>query len=450
VTELPDVVAGVLEHASGDEQLEAYAVHRIETTIQAGTDATVRQITRAETRGVGVRVIRDCRLGYASTSDLEPDAIRLTVQRARTNALAGDRDDAQGLPEPAERPPADGLWSPALSLSTLAEKTALVVDLARRVVSLDPRVRALDTAEYHEERRTVAVASTRGVRTVHETGYVELWSDALGEDPSGPASDYAYRFSRSPGELDVESVAAEAVARTVRMLGPPVSHHAGAPVVLDPAVVADLLTAVGKGLSGGPVSSGRTPFAGRKGEQVAAACVRLVDDGLSPSVLAAGTYDDEGVPRRRTPLVEDGVLVGSMHSTVTARATEAPSGSTGNARRTTHKAVPRAAATGLVLGPTTHLDDALSGLDEAVYVQQLSGSGSGINPVTGRVDVGGVGWLLRRGAPAGRLDTVPISTSLPAMLRSVIAVGDDAAQVPFTPAVASTVVCDGGLVDGSR
>jgi len=197
---------------------------------------------------------------------------------------------------------------------------------------------------------------------------------------------------------------------------------------------------VGKGLSGGPVSSGRTPFAGRHGATVAASCVSLTDDGRSPDFLAAAMFDDEGVPRRVTQLIDQGVLVGAMHSSVTAKAASAAAGSTGNARRGSHKSVPRAAPNCLFLAPTTGLTELMSNLDEAVYIQQLSGSGAGINAVTGRVDVGGVGWLLRRGQVVGRVETVAISTTLPDLLGSVVAIGDDSYQVPFSPTAASTVV----------
>ncbi|MEJ7708079.1 MAG: metallopeptidase TldD-related protein [Nocardioidaceae bacterium] len=174
------------------------------------------------------------------------------------------------------------------------------------------------------------------------------------------------------------------------------------------------------------------------------------DDGRSHLSPTTYLYDDEGVPQRRTPLIRRGALVGALHSTVTATATGSSGGSTGNARRASHKSVPRAAPTSVVLEATTRRAELLSGLDEAVYLQQLSGSGAGINPVTGRVDVGGVGGLLRRGQIVGRIDTVPVATSLLSFLQSIEAVADDAYPVPFTSAAGSTVLCDGQLIGSSR
>jgi PmbA protein len=449
VSELSQVVTRVLDFAHGREHVEAYAVHRVSTTVQVDAHAEVRQVSRAETRGVGVRVIQDGRLGYASSSTLDEGALRRTVELARSNAEIGDPDAAQGLPEPEAVPAMEGV-DRALETATLTEKIGLVVDVARRVVSLDPRVGSLDTAEYHDEQKTVAVASTRGVEATHTTGYAEVWVEALGEDEHGRVSDSGYHFGRSPGDCDPEVLAGRAVARTVRLLGPVSVARDDLPILLDPSVVADLLTAIGKGLSGGPVSSGRTPFKGYVGTAVAGPCVDLTDEGRLRLSPAAAPFDDEAAPRRRTTLIDGGVLVGALHSTVTARATGPSAVSTGNARRATYKAPPHAAPSCLVLSPTVSLQELTSRLDEAIYIQQLSGSGAGINPVTGRVNVGAVGALLRAGEPAGRLGAISVSTTLMDILRSIEAVADDAYPVPFTPTAAATVLCRSDLMSPGR
>jgi PmbA protein len=449
VAELSEVVTRALDFALDGEHVEAYAVHRVSTAVQVDAGAEIRQVSRAEIRGVGVRVIHDGRLGYASCSALDEADLRRTVELARSNAGVGDRDAAQGLPEPEAIPSMEGV-DPALETATLTEKIDLVVDVARRVVSLDPRVRSLDTAEYHDEHKTVAIASTHGVAASYSNGYAEAWVDALGEDEHGRASDSGYQFGGSPDDCDPELLAASAVERTVRLLGPVSAPRTGLAIMLDPSVVADLLTAIGKGLSGGPVSSGRTPFKGCVGTAVGAPCVDLADEGRLRLSPAAAPFDDEAAPRRRTSLIDGGVLVGALHSTVTARAIGTSAASTGNARRATHKSPPHAAPSCLVLAPTVSLQELTSQLDEAIYIQQLSGSGAGINAVTGRVNVGGVGALLRAGEPAGRVDTISLSTTLMDFLRSISAVADDAYPVPFTPTAAATVLCTSDLMSPGR
>ena len=427
----------VLDHAAGgDGELEAYVEHRVVTTVQAGADAAVRHVGRADTRGVGVRAVVGAHVGYASTADVSDAGLDAVVEHARANADVGDADPAGAAlacSEPAKQ--VAGLCLTPLIEMTPDAKIALVTELARRVTTLDARVPRLDTAEWRDEHRRVAVVSTTGVSAAYETAFAELSSDALGEDGSAGAVDWGYWWGRDPGAVDVEALAQEVVGRTVRLLGPVAATRTVDTVLLDPEVSALLLQAVGRGLTGSALGNERSPFAGRHGERVAADLLAVVDDGLSTSGPGGAPVDDEGVPRRRTPLITDGVLVGALHSMATAASMDASS--TGNARRSSHKAAPRAAPSVLRLAPSSA---GVNVAGEAVYVQQVSGSVAGISAVTGRVSLGGVGYLLRDGEPAGRLPTLPIATSMRSLLAELVAVGDDARVVAGQSLLAPTLV----------
>lgn len=442
--DLIDVADHVLAHNLPGEQMEAYVLHRIATTVQVGAGAVVRHVGRAETRGVGVQVIANSRMGYASTADLSPAGLAKAVSRARANGLAADRDESAVLPQPQEAPDPQSLWHVALAGTSMEAKIQIATELADRVTRVDPQIRSLDTAEYHDEQLTVAIASTQGVRAEHRRGYAEVFVDALGESTDGAVGDYAYWCGRDPTSIDVESLAAAAVARTTRLLSARAIGPVDGPVVLDGSVVAAFLVAVGRACSGGPLSSGRSAFAGLQGTAVGAETVTLVDDGLLPAAPGAAVIDDEGVPRSRTNLVSRGVLVGALHSTATAAAFGGSARSTGNARRSTHKSPPRAAPTALFLEPNCGRAELFAQPGEAVYLQQLSGSQSGISSITGRVNVGGAGYLMRDGQPAGRLPNMSAATTLTAFLAAIQLVADDAQPVLRQPVVAPTVLCSPG------
>ena len=183
--ELLDLVESVLIHVEPGEDLEAYAVHRTETTVQAGTGPVVRHVGRSETRGVGVRVVVGARMGYASTSDLSPSGLASVVARARDNARVVDRDESAVLPRAERVAEVPGLWHAGLGATSLASKVESTIELARRVTGIDPRVRALDTAEYHDEDVLVAIASSAGVRAEHRRAFAELYTDAIAEAEVG-------------------------------------------------------------------------------------------------------------------------------------------------------------------------------------------------------------------------------------------------------------------------
>lgn len=426
----------VLDRAVGAlDDLEVYVEHRAVTTVQASTGGELRDIGRSEILGIGVRAITGERVGYASTTDTTDRGLDDVVSRAHANAEASDADPpGSRLVEASPAKTRLDLCLKPLTEMSLDVKVSLVTSLARRVTTLDSRVRRLDTAQWRDERRGVAITSTRGLATSYESAFAELWCDALGEDDYGAASDYAFWWGRDPSAVDVDSVAAAAVNRTVRLLGAPTPIRESNPVVLDPAVSGMLLEAIGKALTGSALGSRRSPFAGRLGERVAASIVQLSDDGTCAQTPRSAPFDAEGVPRQYTELIQSGVLVGAMHSTATA----AGEGhvSTGNATRSSYKALPRTAANALRLAPTA---GSSAGIGNATYLQQVSGGGAGISPVTGRVNLGGIGYVIRDGEPAGRLPTVPISTDLLTILNELVSIHDDAKTITDRPVLAPTV-----------
>lgn len=435
-----DLATTVLDLARKGEDLEVYLQHTTGTTVHSGAGGEIRRVDQSHVRGLAVRVFAECRVGFAASTDLRPDGVAAIAALARRNAAAGDVDPDNVPPEPEHPAAVPDLLHPSLTAFTLDDTLRLTAELARAVDATDDRV-GVDTVQWHHERVETAVASTRGVHVAHIRGHAELVVDTVGEDDFGRAAEYASWAGRNPYDVDVDALASQAVQRTLRLLGPRALAVDGLPVVLDPAVVADLLAVIGRACTGGVLLSGRSPFAGRRDERLATPTVRLIDDGTATASPTSAAYDGEGVPRRATVLVDGGVLVGALHSTATARATGDGARSTGNARRATHKAPPRVAPTNLTLAPTDSY-----GNPDAVHLQQLSGAGSGISAITGRVDVGALGWLSRGGEPAGPLPTLPLSTDLVTFLSAIVAVADDAHPVPYTPVTAPTVVCDPALL----
>lgn len=447
--ELEAAAENVLGRTGDGEDVEVYGLHRAVTTVHAGTGGEIIHVGRGETRGIGVRAVAGGRMGYASTADLTGPGLTHCVGQARDNALLAEVDPAARLPAPQVVPGVPNLCHPDLVGTPLEHKVRLAADLARRVATLDPRVRGVDTATYRDEVATVLIASTRGMNVMHERGFVELSVDVVADDGETVAADTGHYTGRSPLECDVEAIAEAAVRRTVRLLGPRRPAPPGVPVLFDPDASAVFLAAAGRGFTASAIGSGRGPFADRSGGPVAAPCVTLVDDGLHPLSPLTAPFDDEGTPRQRTTLIERGTATGVLHSIATAAAADAERPSTGNARRGSHKSPPVVAPTTLVLTPTYAAEDLLTHSPDLIYLQQLTGSQSGVSAANGRIEVGVIGFRVRDGEVAGAV-ALPLSTTVENLLQQVLAVGDDGRVVPESPVLAPTVVCHSRAVARPR
>src|SRR5207244_2195819 len=100
----------------------------------------------------------------------------------------------------------------------------------------------------------------------------------------------------------------EAAQRALRRLGARRVKTAEVPVVFDPEMAASLVRHIA-GAASGPALYRRASFlVGKLGERIASPSVTIVDDGTMPGALGSRPFDGEGLPVRRTVVVDQGVL----------------------------------------------------------------------------------------------------------------------------------------------
>ena len=120
--------------------------------------------------------------------------------------------------------------------------------------------------------------------------------------------------------------------RTLRRLGARKVATQDVPVVLDPDMAASLLRSLCGAVSGSAIYRGASFLAGQL-RAAGGACANLtvVDDGRMPGALGSRPFDGEGLPTRRTVVIEKGVLASYLLDTYTGR--KLGLASTGNASR---------------------------------------------------------------------------------------------------------------------
>jgi PmbA protein len=268
--------------------------------------------------------------------------------------------------------------------------------------------------------------STAGLASEYRRTDCWCVASAIAERDGDTQTGFSFRVAREPDELDHEAVGREAAERGARLLGAVKPATERLPVVLDPWAAAAFLGVLASGLSAEEVQKGRSLLAGLVGERVASEAVTLVDDGRLPEGPASAPLDDEGVPTSRTPLIDRGVLRGFLHNTVTARRDGSGARSTGNASRPSYRGVPGVSTTNLLVEPGPEPPEALlASAGRGVYVQEVKGVHSGANPISGEFSVGAAGLRVEGGALGEPLREMTIASTLPEVLRSVVAVGSD-------------------------
>lgn len=408
----------------GAKQAEAYLeVGR--TSSCRVRDGQIEDVTEATSKGVGLRVIAKNRLGFAYTSDFEPASLSAFVDRAVELAQAAAADPLNGLPgqrELAGRGDAGELFDPAVAAlpSDWKVKTAIEVEKAARAV--DPRITAIDSVGAGDYVAEVYVASTEGLAAGYSGTYVYMHAAPVASEGGQLQVGHWMAYKRFLAELDSpEEVGREAARRALRMLGARKVKTQRVPVVFDPQIAGSLVGSLAAAANGGSIYKKASIFAGKLGKRVAAKGVTVVDDGLLPRGLGTSPVDGEGVPARRTAIVEDGVLRSFLYDSFTAR--KAGAKSTGNASRG-YRSLPAIGINNLYLEPGAKSPEEIIGeVKNGLYVTAMLGRGA--DTVTGGYSRGANGLWIENGELAYPVQEITVAGNLLDMLQGIDAVGSD-------------------------
>lgn len=441
--ELLDIAERIVAMASNGEQLEVYVARGRSTSVKA-YDGEVESLSSAQSQGVGIRVINDHRQGFAHAGSLDDDVILDTLQDARDNVIFGEPDDFYGLAEPdgVEAVEQD-LWCQALVDFPADKKVELALALERAVKGKDDRVEGVRTASYGDSAGEAAVATSNGMSAYGNGTFSHISVSALAVDGEETKIGGGVDVSRDPNELDLEKAATDAVDRAVRMFGATKPPSQRLTIMMEPRFAATLISLAGGTLTGERVLKGRSPFADRKGEQIASTALTLVDDPTDGRSMAADTFDGEALACRRNVLIESGTLNRFLHNSYTGR--RSGSGSTGSAVRG-YRSTPGVGcqALSIVPGERSH-DELLAEIETGLYVQSLTGLHSGVNAVSGDFSVGAEGLMIRNGTLAEPVREVTIASTLQRLLLDIAAVGNDLEWLPGGTGSCSLVIHDVSL-----
>ena len=435
----------ISETATGLRQLAADVVDRAlragaaeaEVVIREGDEFSalvrmgeVETLKESGARGIGVRVFLGTAGAYrtanTSTSDFSEAGLAHLVSGALDLAKVTSVDPFTGLPEASEM----GQLTADLKLyydDVYGLPPAERIDYARRAeaaaLSADPRLTKSDGGSFDVATGHKVMVNSRGFSGEYRRSYCSLSAMPIAETAKGGMQrDYWYSSARTLKKLDSpESIGAEAARRTLRRLDARRVRTQSVPVVFAPEIARSLVGSMFEAANGDSIYRGASFWTDKLGQQVASENVTVIDDGTLTGLFGTAPFDGEGLPTRRTVVIEKGVLKNYLLNSYTARKLKMRS--TGNASRGL-AGTPGIGGGNLFLEageltPQQLLADVKSGF----YVTELMGSG--VNMVTGDYSRGAAGLWIENGELTYAVEEITIAGNLKEMLNNVTAIAND-------------------------
>ncbi len=278
---------------------------------------------------------------------------------------------------------------------------------------------------YTDRFRTVYYASTRGACFIEERPFIGLLIGAVGRK-----GDLVQNAFQSLGSIDdfgivlgKEELAAETAKRACDLLHAPKCEGGRTTVILDPAFTGLFTHEAFGHLSEADFLYENEPM--RKlmhiGRRVGPDFLNIVDDGSLSNYMGSLHVDDEGTPTRRNMLVQNGILVGHLHSLETAaKMGEAP---TGNARAISGSFMPIVRMTNTFIEPGKwKKEDLFKDVDDGIYACEGLGGQTQMEMFTFTASYG---YRIRHGQIAELVRDVMVTGNVFETLSNIDAISDD-------------------------
>lgn len=377
-----EVINRVLEKAlaEGAEFAELFLEDREETNIPYQSEK-VQGVRSLRIYGAGLHLLNGKQRVYVYTNDTSEECLMKLVRKGC--GMLKEKRKAFGerltLEEKQYHNPCPVLLYPGEVAN--AEKIRMLLLAEKAAKGAGPSVRSLSMNYYDTDQR-VTIANTEGVFVKDRRVTTRLRVSPLVENEKGTYAGYR-EFTKAQGfeafreEQAFADYVEEAVWSADRILRADTVKPCVVPVVLAAGECGTLWhESCGHSLEAVAIAAGSSAFKGKIGEQVASEKVTLIDDGTLEGQYGSGAIDDEGHPRQRNVLIENGILKGYLCDRYYGRLIGMES--TGSGRRQNYTYAPAARMTNTFLAEgTDDEEEMIRSVDNGLYVKSIGGGYGG-------------------------------------------------------------------------
>ena len=449
-----DVLARALKSGATDAEVVLYEGDEFSAMVRLGQVETLKE---SGSRAIGLRVFIGQHVASTSSSDFSAEGLTHLVEGALALARITSEDPFAGLPEPEKFGKLDGdlrLYFDDVNHMPPAER----IEIARRTeaaaLAYDTRIQNSRGGDFDTATSHKIMLNSRGFFGEYRRSYCGFSASPIAQDEKGNMQrDSWFSNARTTTKLDnPEAVGHEAARRTLRRLNARRVPTQKASVVFAPELSQSVIGNIFDAANGDAIYRNASFFSGMLGERVAGENITVIDDGTlvfrdenGDGIGGFGTrpFDGEGLPTRRTVLVERGILTNYVLNTYTARKLHMQS--TGNASRGL-AGNPGIGAGNFFLEPgTVTPEQIIADVKTGLYVTETMGHG--VNLVTGDYSHGASGLWIENGEIAYPVEEITIAGNLKDMYKNIVAIGND--LVFHGASAAPTLRIEGMTIAGS-
>ncbi len=395
---------------------------QVEVSVSQGTNFKVdilqdeiEKLTEAVSKGLGLRIFVEGKVARASSSDFSEDTLQKLIKNAVHRARLSSADPLAGLPE-KEPLAVDAaslkIYDPAI-LEMAPEKKIAAAKETEAICLADKRIKKTFGSSFSTYIGERYLSNSNGFSGSFKRTSCSCGVYLQAGEGSNLFDEGWYDSSVNLEGLEsAETIAKKAIHRVTRLIGGRKVESQNVPVVFEPPMTAEILGFFSTCVRGNSVYLKQSFLAGKIGEKIGNESVTIIDDGLKIGAPGTEPFDSEGVPLRKTVIMEKGILKNYLLDTYAARKLSMKS--TGNSGGPNNLY--------LAAGLSTP-EQIIKSVDKGLFLTGTIGFGQ--VPTTGDISRGAFGIWIEKGELSYPVSEITISGNLAQLLQSIQMIGND-------------------------
>ncbi|WP_333784091.1 TldD/PmbA family protein [Thermocrinis sp.] len=380
-------------------------------------------LSKSKELGLGIRVLKDFKQGFAYTTEISQDSVIKCVKRAIESLELTPEDRGFVLNKNPVQGELKAAYDSEGTSISLEDRIEILINLEKLVKKFDNRIVGSRKSSLKELKVEVYCLNSYGLEYSYKTTYFSCFTSALAVENGEEAISYEYRAGRFIKDIDFEEMAKDVSFKATAQLGASSYETKVIPVIFFRDSAALLLEAFSPMFLGDSLVKDKTMLKGKENTPVGSSVLTIIDDGTLEHGLGSLEIDAEGILSKKNVIIEKGIFKRFLHSLYTA--VKCDTEPTGNSVRNSFKSLPTSGIRNLYIekGPYS-LEDLLNIYDETFFVLDLMGLHT-VDPISGDFSLGASGIILKKGRKEKAVKGVVIGGNVKDLWGKLVGVGED-------------------------
>ena len=369
----------------------------------------------ADSQSISAFGIYQGKFGSGNTQKFTKDSLEFLADQIILTAKYNEKEEEASIFKGSEKYKKGSVYNKELPTIPLERKIAVLREVENAVYAADPSVTDADHVTYAESEYEEEVQNSFGLKLKQKGNYFTFVAGAVCKKGDEVKTFYDSHLGSDFGAFDPKEFASKIVQGALAKFGGAPCDAGKYPTVLHHDVFSDLIDAFLSACSAEEVQKHSSFLEGKLGEKVASSKLTIEEKPLTKNVHFS-YFDGEGVAKKNKVVIQRGVLKTYFHNRETAK--KAGVETTGNGTWGSMKVGIGFSNIFVRPGKQT-FDELIAPIKDGVFITEVAGLGTGLNPNSGDFSCQAEGFRIRDGKLAEPLNLITLSGNLLKMVKDL-------------------------------